>query len=256
MVHVTVPHAPDPCEPTGPVPPGVPGSRVVLGCALLFLATLGLSVGLAVVLPAQHARAAARLRAACANRLRGIALAAAQYADDHGLFPHARGPDELDGDPSTADTPRAFRALFLGGYLSDPETLVCPAATARPRTSAEVRAAQRRWLTEPAGSAGPSPTLEGCEAISYGWTRRALGRNAPPRTPLAADKAVLARGGPEPRMRGNHPDGWNLARVDASVEWLSLDSEPFPGAWLSATSDPERDGFLSVAPQRDRDALR
>ena len=78
----------------------------------------------------------ARLKAGqveCGQTLRTLGVAALQYADDQGAFPHVM-PGKLDADWRSADTPKAWRMLFQTGYLERPEDLLCPVAPARPTT--------------------------------------------------------------------------------------------------------------------------
>jgi hypothetical protein len=244
-----------PPPPADGAPEGTSGKLVVAGCAVLFLLVLATTLAMAVFMPKFVERRGKAVRATCADQLRVVGLAAQAYANDHGAFPHVRGAGELDGDATTADTPRAFRKLAGGGYLADPESLLCPAYR-RKRRMPVGRTARLKWLTTPpAQDAGNSPTLTEFVTLSYGWTRRALTPNASADSLLAADKAVMPGRGPEPKLRGCHPDGWNALRVDGEVRWLSVHDEPFPGAWLSRVGDP-RDGFLSVATQDDPSLLR
>lgn len=221
--------------------------------AALFLVVLTITLGGAVVVPGWIRAGVLAKRAACADTLRKVGQAAAEYALDRGSFPHVRAPGALDGGFETADGPRAWRALFTAGVLDDPTLLLCPSAPRRQLTRSQ-RALQRTWLTTPAASAPDDPTLLAFEELSYGWTRRAVGPNAPATWLLAADKAVLPRGW-EPgvdTMVGNHTDGWNVLRRDGAVEWRSVEADPFPGATLARTEDADRDGFLGIRDQPDR----
>ena len=242
--------APDPAAAEAAPTSGASGKVVVtLGIGLLVLVIAATLVG-TVVLPGVIDARKQALRMRCADNLRVLGLAATQYADDHGHFPHVSALDQLDGGPETADTPRAWRLLIAGGYADDPEQFHCPAA-GRPSVPAEVRDRHLAWFTtRPPSPALEAPTLVEFERLSYGWVRRAVPLDAPGATPLAADKAVVPRRGDEVEpMSGTHTDGWNLLRADGRVEWLSVEDEPFPGEWLPAVEDPTRDGYLAVAEQ-------
>lgn len=244
----------DPVEPPAaagePSPGRVPGRTVVIVLGVGAALAIGLTLLGAWVVPQLDRRRQLRARVACAYALRRVHQAAAGYAADHaGAFPHARAPGELDGAFATPDGPRVWRLLLSGGYLDEPGDLLCPSMTRRRSLPAEVRAAQRAWLS---GGEGEAPTGVELEDVSYGWTRRALTPSSPGDWPLAADEAVLPRGGEEVvTAPGNHVDGWNVARVDGAVTWVDAASDPFPGTWLTATEDPARDGYLGILPQLD-----
>jgi len=241
--------APDAPDPRGPT---LPGATVLKLGAALGVVVLGVTLAGAALIPGWIRARGLAQRSACAQTLRALGAAAAQYAQDQGAFPHVRGAGELDGGVETADGPRAWRKLLRTGLLADPAALLCPSAPRR-QLPRQQRAAQRRWLTSTAPDGPGDPTLFEFEELSYGWTRRALGPNAPAATPLAADKAVLPRGW-EPDVEtivGNHVDGWNLLRRDGAVEWLGVEREPFPGTTLARTEDPARDGFLGIRDQPD-----
>lgn len=237
-----------------PSPGRVSGRSVVIVLGVGAAVVIGLTLLGAWVVPQLDRRRQLRARVACADTLRRVHQAASAYAADHaGAFPHARGPDELDGAFDTADGPRVWRQLLSGGYLDQPGDLLCPSMTRRRSLPAEVRAAQRAWLL---GGEGEPPTGVALEEVSYGWTRRALTTSSPGDWPLAADEAVLPRGGEEvATAAGNHVEGWNVARVDGAVTWVDAASEPFPGEWLTATEDPARDGYLGILPQHDETSL-
>jgi hypothetical protein len=246
-----------PSESAGADPNLRSGRAVVIGLGLLFVVMLAATLILAAVMPGVVARQQRANRVKCSNTLRGLGVAALQYSQDGGRFPHVMKRDELDGDPTTPDTPKAWRMLLRGGYVDVPEAFVCPV---KPKhiSPPSRRVERRTWLTTPSGERSPSasPSLEAFERLSYGWTRRGLGAEARGSYYLAADKAVFAPEGEEQGMRGNHVDGWTVLRVDGSTTWLSVHDEPFPGATLHRIEDPERDGFLSVKNQSDPSLLR
>lgn len=230
---------------------------LVVGASLCGLVALWAPV----VLEAQD-RGATRIR--CSNNLRQLGLGAIQYADDKRFYPHVRGLRELDGDVHSADTPRVARTLLFFGYLDDPAVFVCPESRdAVAPFAAEAVDDVRRWSWGGAAQddvqtsplvAGDDPPLAKTTELSYGWTRRAHNANARSTTVLMADRA--ARAAPDARgpLAGNHPDGWNVLQADASVRWLGLDADPFPGTWLPATAQAT-DGHLAVLPQPDRSAF-
>lgn len=203
----------------------------------------------------------------CSSNLRQLALAAVSYAGDRRFFPHVGGLRELDGDWTTPDAPRAMVALVYFGYLDDPATFVC-------RSSADLAAplgdAQRDdrhlWTFGPTGAQNPRPdvspltsgvpltgSLLNSTQLSYGWTRKPMNNNASGATLLGADRSIRLPSAVTPAppgTLGNHPDGWNVVHVDASVEFLSArydrgdGVEPFD--YLGATGDANRDGFLAM----------
>lgn len=241
-----------------PVDPRLtPGRPAMIGFGLLFVLMLAATLILAAVVPRVVARKQKANRVKCANTLRQLGLGGLQYSLDKSVFPHVTGPQELDGDPTTSDTPRAWRMILSGGYVDSPEAFVCPVQPKLMSTAAR-RAQRREWFTTPAGqrSPHPSPSLEAFEGLSYGWTRRGLSAGARGTRYLAADKAVFAAEGEDRGMRGNHVDGWTVLRVDASTAWLSVHDEPFPGTRLHRVEDSERDGFLCVKEQSDPKLLR
>jgi len=239
-------------------PRGASGRLVVAGMAVLFVLVLLVTVVGALVVPTFVSAREKASRTKCLGNLRQIGISALQYAEDAGAFPHVRGEAELDGDPRTADTPRAFRLLRRAGYLDGGlESLLCPSAP-RTRPDPAARAGWSRWFKSDGSESAdvPAPSLAEMDDLSYGWTRRYLPGSAPSTTLVAADKATLARWGPNEEFPGNHVGGWNVMAVDAAVTWLSVDDEPFPGAWLAKCEDPQRDGFLCVKDQDDREVLR
>jgi hypothetical protein len=227
---------------------------VILAFGALFVIVIAVTLLAAVLVPREVARRQAATRVGCEQHLTGVGYAVNAYVADKRRYPHVAGPDQLDGVASTADTPRVWRELLTLGYLEDVAPLRCPATPRYSTTEAE-RARQRAWLTAPT-EGSPAPSLAECEELSYGWTRRALPAHPRADAPLAADKAVFGRREGEHGMRGNHTDGWNVLRADASVRWLSVYDEPFPGPRLWGTADPARDGYLPLKVQANADLLR
>ncbi len=241
-------------------PRRVSGRVVVIVGLIAAAAVIALTLVARGVFPALTKQRALIERTKCQGTLRNLGLAALQYADDKGALPQVWGPEALAGGIETADGPRALRMLITSSYLDthDPLALLCPAVSRRRTRDEATRTAQGEWLLGQRDALPPGDdTLLAMEDLSYGWTRRPLGPNAPSTTPLAADKATIPRGGPEvPGVPGNHVGGWNVVRADGSASWLSVDDEPFPGAWLTATEDSQTDGFLGILPQTDPSLLR
>lgn len=227
--------------------------RLPRGAAVLIAVTL-VVLGLAaitVVSMMQNARRKAD-RTRCASNLRQLGMAAILYADDHRAFPHVGRAATLDGDVTTGDTPRALRLLAWGDYMDRPGAFVCPSADGD--LEAGVPGDPRLFTWDGAAKADPTvsplvdevddPPLAITRALSYGWTRRALGSNAPSSHLLLADRAVVGGGGdPAGPLGGNHSDGWSVAHADGSVEWVWT-TDP-RAARLAATEQPD-DGHLAV----------
>ena len=177
-----------------PVDPRLtPGRPAMIGFGLLFVLMLAATLILAAVVPRVVARKQKANRVKCANTLRQLGLGGLQYSLDKSVFPHVTGPQELDGDPTTSDTPRAWRMILSGGYVDSPEAFVCPVQPKLMSTAAR-RAQRREWFTAPAGQrAGRATWLltkrsslrrvktGACAGImwtggrSCGWTRRRRG---------------------------------------------------------------------------------
>lgn len=234
----------------GPEPPrraGVTTCRVV---ALGVGGTLFTLLGLAVVacLPAAMALARDRAdRTACADRLRRLASAAIQYADERRFFPKIAPHRVLDGGIETADAPRKVRALLWYGYHDDPRAWVCPASDdeAEPAaTAARLDPRAWRWagaVGSPSGTSGPiaeadgDPSLLATHELSYGWQRRTLtSGGAMSGDTIAGDRAVrgddAGPGDGLPGSAGNHAGGWNVVTVTRGVQWIPADaalSEPY-----------------------------
>ncbi len=160
----------------------------------------------------------------CQNNAKQLALAAIQYSDDRRWFPHVRGAKELDGDATTSDGPRCFRALIALGYLDQPDLFVCPTSADRvavlpPSGPGPVVFGWGGRLPETAASPIAAPAscdrpLTELTDLSFAYTRAPLTSNASSRTPLLSD-----------RRRGNHPEGQlAVAFVDAHVE-LTKDAD-------------------------------
>ncbi|MCA8921483.1 MAG: hypothetical protein KDD82_06710 [Planctomycetes bacterium] len=198
----------------------------------------------------------------CSTGLRQLGLAAAAYADDKRFFPHVGQVRSFDGDWTTSDALRVYAALVHYGYLDSVDWLVCGSSHDRPSPTDVGRLPDRRtWTFGPPGAFNPEPersvlgplTTGGIQTslllsdqVSYGWTRRGMNCNTRGSALLGADRALQVPGTPPnatPGARGNHPDGWNVVRVDASVSFLEARFDRGDGAtpfsYLGATGDKQ-----------------
>jgi len=181
----------------------------------------------------------------CMNRLRQFGLAAIQYADDKAFFPHNRSAVTLDADETGNHQTKIFRSLLWYGYHDNPQGWICPSSYDMfvPVNNDDVREHMRKWFwqgdysksnaraapfvdggADPVGS-GPRATTE----ISYGWTRRGMSVNEPSTGILGADRSLRAEGdksGSGPDSFGNHQDGWNVLKVDGTVDLVTPGYDP------------------------------
>ncbi len=203
-----------------------------LFCLVLLAVPVGFCLLAPVLFFGHHHERAHRTR--CANLLRQFGLAAIQYSDDKRFFPHVNKIRTLDGDYDSNHTPRTVRALMYYGYHDNPEGWVCSESFdgyVPPRDQAWE--APRRWfwsggiLKTPVASpfldGASDPTLRATDELSYGWTRKGYTANTRSMTMLGADRAVRTHSAdPMPAGElGNHDDGLNVVRADATVEYLS-----------------------------------
>ena len=206
----------------------------------------------------------------CANDLRQIALAYVQYGDDKRFLPHMGPTGKLSGDASTSDPVKSVRSILWYGYHDNPEGFICPSSTDLyvPIQNSEVRENMRLWSwstskqgghnTQPPWVHGDDPTLLQTEELSYGMTRRGLNRNVRSTAVLGADRGVRITEDPPkgtlPGDYGNHSDAWNVAKADATVEWIREDFDPGkgnmgPGDWLRSTA--KNDPALAISWRAD-----
>lgn len=202
--------------------------RTVLVTLAVVVAVL-LTVAFLGALRAYQAVQASRPR--CGNNLRMLGIGALMYADDHGGYPHVGPPQELDGDVGSDHAPRIVRALVYYGYTEDPEGFICEASRDEAAEQSPVALANpKRWFWHGGATSDISrspfvdgladPPLSATTELSYGWTRRTLTRNASSNVALAADRAVALPGAdPADPLYGNHSEGWNVLRADASVSF-------------------------------------
>jgi hypothetical protein len=165
------------------------------GVAVAVLCLVALFLRIAGIRAREHAK-----ESACENDLQQIALAAMQYADDKRFFPHVQRIQEVDGDASTSDGPRALRSLVYFNYLDSPETFCCPESADRPAKPNELVKSDARLFGWNGGvENGPSPIaragefdrpLAEIEDLSFGWTRLGLSTNTIHSITLCCDRAL------------------------------------------------------------------
>lgn len=236
-------------------PLAVKGSSPARIAIIAAVASIGALVLIAGGIAVNNLGRAKKQRQLCANQLRQLGLGAIQYADDKRFYPHVRGLLELDGDINTSDTPRNMRALMWYGYVFEPEGLICPASNDRARpVEGPARESLRNWfwsgeysqasLTRSPYQNGANPTLSETTELSYGWTRKGMNTLVRSSALLAADRAI--REGGTTSLAGNHEDGWNVLKADATVAWVPVVGgvTPDPGTWLADTM--AGGGYLSV----------
>ena len=223
--------------------------------------------GLFLISSRQHAHDKAN-RTKCMSNLRQLGLAAIIYSDDKRSFPHVGALTALDGDfhdggPTT--TTKSVRALLHYGYTDNPEGWICPDSFDPYVPAGRPAVAGPTWFwggqTAP-GDRSPfvdglaDPALAVTDELSYGWTRKALSRNARSTSILGADRSVaLPHGpnsGPLPGELGNHREGWNVLAADASVTWTRVDApagDRYPAERLPAAFGRD-DGWLAIHDQQ------
>lgn len=183
----------------------------------------------------------------CSNNLRQLGLAGIQYADDKRFFPHVKSIKSLDGDYTTNDTSTIVRAMVWFGYHDNPEGFICPSSMdMHAPVDALVLENMRSWVwggqaDEDAAKISPfktdlegdpDPTLAENMELSYCWTRRAMNSNVRSTALLGADRSRKGQveddgtGGGDQIEGGNHEDGWNVLRADATVELRTVGWEP------------------------------
>ncbi len=198
----------------------------------------------------------------CSNNLRQLGLGAIQYADDKRFFPHNAALNTFDGDYTTDDTPRIVRAMVWFGYHDNPEGFICPSSMDMymPPSDASILDNMKTWTWGSQGGklsganakksplndevSGMDPTLENTTELSYAWTRRPMNSNSRSTMLIGADRSIrgdaTASDGLGGIENGNHQDGWNIMRADATVELVSE-------AWsppANADNDTEAQSFL------------
>ncbi len=180
----------------------------------------------------------------CANNLRQLGLGAIQYADDKRFFPHIGKLREPDGDYKTNHTSRIVRAMLWFGYHDNPEGFICPSSMDMymPPLDATILDNMRKWQWNQETNANvdkspigddTDPSLESLGELSYAWTRRPMNSNSRSTLLIGADRSMrgdATQGSVDestsPIVIGNHQDGWNVMKADATVELVSPAWDP------------------------------
>jgi prepilin-type N-terminal cleavage/methylation domain-containing protein len=210
----------------------------------------------------------------CANNLRQIALAAVQYGDDKRFLPHNLGVRAIDTDNTTNHAVKSTRAVVWYGYHDNPEGFICPSSADFyvPIQDTNTRENMRLWMWGGNGAPGApgdnvvppwrdglaDPDLVTTDELSYGYTRRGYNRNLSSVKMLGADRGVRIEDDPSstsvgPGDYGNHMDGWNVSKADATVEFIPSghdfgDGGP-PGDFLRAQAKGQ--GYLAISQTAD-----
>ena len=214
----------------------------------------------------------------CANNARQIALGMVQYGDDKRFLPHFNRTRDIDGGFGTHNQTKSHRAIVWYGYHDNPEGFICPSSVDIyvPIQNNEVRENMRLWIWNETGGEAQNttppwtdgladPTTQETEEISYGYTIRGYNRNLSSTKLLGADRGVRVdddtgggTGGVQAGDYGNHTDGWNVSKADASVEFIpsgydfgdtSLPAGSGPGAFLRGTNRGQ--GYLALSDVAD-----
>jgi prepilin-type processing-associated H-X9-DG protein len=192
---------------------------------LCVLCVLGL-----FALPALQQASQRRSVAKCANNLRIIGIAMAQYADDYRFFPHVTGAEQVHSDQ---DVSTAYRTLLYFKYLDSAEVLVCPESddvANKPSPAVKANLKRFRWGHPGGTPAEPkAPLFDKAQdpdvwknpELSYTYLRRAQNASQAKKDMIiAADKAINEH----PRLtdafsgkHGNHADGFNILFADGQV---------------------------------------
>jgi prepilin-type N-terminal cleavage/methylation domain-containing protein len=186
----------------------------------------------------------------CANNLRQLGLAAIQYGDDKRFLPHNNPVLSIDSDSTSPHQTKIARAMVWYGYHDNPEGWICPSSYDMfiPVNNDDVREQMRGWFwnaTYTGSSATKSPFLAGADPnlaggnstseLSYGWTRKGMNANVRSTAILGADRSVRTEDAADsdstvtdadPSAFGNHQDGWNVLKVDGTVELLTTGYDP------------------------------
>ena len=213
----------------------------------------------------------------CANNLRQLGLAAIQYGDDKRFLPHNNPILELDEDYDSNHPTKVVRAMLWYNYHDNPEGFICPSSYDMyiPINSDAVREQMRGWFwgaayqpekttVSPWLDDAEEPTLRATSELSYGWTRKGMNSNVRSTAILGADRCVQLGDaadsgetgvGEDPGDFGNHQDGWNCLRVDATVEYISTGYDVDGSgnytacSWLTTAS--RGGGYLAINAQTE-----
>lgn len=212
----------------------------------------------------------------CANNARQIALGMVQYGDDKRFLPHMNRTRDQDSGFDSNHQVKAHRAIVWYGYHDNPEGFICPSSVDIyvPIQNNDVRENMRLWFwgggdtgentVPPWRDSQSDPNMDVIEEISYGYTIRGYNRNLASTKLLGADRGVRVdddpgsgTGGADAGHYGNHTDGWNVSKADASVEFIPSgydfgDGSAGPGAFLRGTARGQ--GYLALSDTADPNA--
>jgi prepilin-type processing-associated H-X9-DG protein len=182
------------------------------------------------------------VRLECTKKLRSIAIASIQYANDYRYFPHMTALDKPHSEEHVSDV---FRTLIYLQYLDDAEVFICPASedsviAPGPKVLDDAKlwdwnnAAKKGRNKTPAQSPGSINLFRNNE-LSYSTLRNSL-RLSETRsdTLLFSDKAIKEDFDPvdppefEMYPLGNHDNAMNIAFGDCHVEYHELSKEHMP----------------------------
>ncbi|MEZ6186703.1 MAG: hypothetical protein R3F62_17040 [Planctomycetota bacterium] len=231
-----------------------PSGSVLPALLMTVLGLLAMVVVVSLAVPSLVFVKQSSARPRCSNHVRQLALCGLSYASDKRFYPHVGSLRQHDGDWTTQDALRVYEALFRFGYLDSSTTdlLVCPSSSDVPRptaawTFAQVPRSDSSWTPlDPSRPLATPDSLASAAYLSYGWTRRPLNSNAGANTLLTADRSLLTTT-PQalPGTRGNHAEGWHVARADASSSFLLASDPSSPFTTLGAITGPDA-GHLAM----------
>jgi prepilin-type N-terminal cleavage/methylation domain-containing protein len=150
-------------------------------------------------------------KVACSNNLKQLGLAAQMYLNDHRIFPFNLGEAAGEKEDAFGDEEESatrghdhIQVIFDGGYIDDPEVVVCPASKDVPASIDD----EGRYVLKVIG--GP---VSNC---SYAWAKEVKTDGDPSTDPLASDNAEKD----ETRGDDNHPGGRNVLYLQGNVKWV------------------------------------
>ncbi len=212
------------------ISPAFARARAAMPLDVLVVATVAAVLTLAAAPALARARAKSN-RSKCSLNLRMLGIAAIAYmtsglgpGGSKGSMPHVGAVNVADGP---GDVGRAFELMIRVGEIDDPEILVCPSSNAIPRRLMS-------WQKEGPSFAFKDPDVTTSSELSYGWTSLAK-TDASSRSSdlIAADRCGGYDVSKPAPPQVNHPDGRNVLRFDASVDFVPSDVEKGP------TADPK-----------------